>query len=43
MKAPKFWMIVPALLVRRGLARLSKLPQPATDDAAKGKAAEARG
>jgi hypothetical protein len=42
MKAPKFWMVVPALLVAGavGLA-YAKLPQPAMDDAAKAKAAEA--
>ena len=42
MKAPKFWMVVPALLVAGvvGLAS-AKLPQPAMDDAAKAKAAEA--
>jgi len=42
MKAPKFWMVVPALLVAGavGLA-YAKLPQPPMDDAAKAKAAEA--
>jgi len=42
MKAPKFWMAVPALLVAGavGLA-YAKLPQPPMDDAAKAKAAEA--
>jgi len=42
MKAPKFWMVVPALLVAGavGLA-YAKLPQPAMNDAAKAKAAEA--
>ena len=42
MKAPKFWMVVPALLVSAavGLA-YAKLPQPPMDDAAKAKAAEA--
>ena len=43
MKAPKFWMVVPALLVAGavGLA-YAKLPQPAMDDAAKAKAEEAK-
>ena len=43
MKAPKFWMLVPALLVAGvvGLA-YAKLPQPPMDDAAKAKAAEAK-
>ena len=43
MKAPKFWMVVPALLVAGavGLA-YAKLPQPPMDDAAKAKAAEAK-
>ena len=43
MKAPKFWMVVPALLVAAavGLA-YAKLPQPPMDDAAKAKAAEAK-
>jgi len=43
MKAPKFWMVVPALLVA-GAVGLSyaKLPQPPMDDAAKAKAAEAK-
>lgn len=43
MKAPKFWMLVPALLVA-GAVGLSyaKLPQPPMDDAAKAKAAEAK-
>jgi len=42
MKAPKFWMVVPALLVAGavGLA-YAKLPQPPMDDAAKAKAKEA--
>ena len=41
MNAPKFWMVVPALLVAGavGLA-YAKLPPP--DDAAKAKAAEAK-
>ena len=44
MKAPRFWMVVPALLVAGavGLA-YAKLPQPPMDDAAKAKAAEAKG
>jgi hypothetical protein len=43
MNAPKFWMVVPALLVAGavGLA-YAKLPQPPMDDAAKAKAAEAK-
>lgn len=43
MKAPKFWMVIPALLVAAvvGLA-YAKLPQPPMDDAAKAKAAEAK-
>lgn len=43
MKAPKFWMVVPALLVAGavGLA-YAKLPVPPMDDAAKAKAAEAK-
>ena len=43
MKAPKFWLVVPALLVAGavGLA-YAKLPQPPMDDAAKAKAAEAK-
>jgi hypothetical protein len=43
MKAPKFWMVVPALLVAGvvGLA-YAKLPQAPMDDAAKAKAAEAK-
>lgn len=43
MKAPKFWMVVPALLVAGvvGLA-YAKLPQPPMDDAAKAKAEEAK-
>lgn len=43
MKAPKFWMVVPALLVAGavGLA-YAKLPQPPMDDAAQAKAAEAK-
>jgi hypothetical protein len=43
MKAPKFWMVIPALLVAGavGLA-YAKLPQPPMDDAAKAKAVEAK-
>ena len=43
MKAPKFWMVVPALMVA-GVVGLSyaKLPQPPMDDAAKAKAVEAK-
>jgi hypothetical protein len=43
MKAPKFWTVVPALLVAGavGLA-YAKLPQAPMDDAAKAKAAEAK-
>jgi hypothetical protein len=43
MNAPKFWMVIPALLVA-GAVGLSyaKLPQPPMDDAAKAKAAEAK-
>ena len=43
MKAPRFWMVVPALLVAGavGLA-YAKMPQPPMDDAAKAKAAEAK-
>ena len=43
MKAPKFWMVIPALLVAGavGLA-YGKLPQPPMDDAAKAKAVEAK-
>lgn len=43
MKAPKFWMVVPALLVAGvvGLA-YGKLPTVPMDDAAKAKAAEAK-
>ena len=43
MKAPKFWMVVPALLVAGAVGLASaKLPQPPMDDAAKAKAAEAK-
>ena len=42
MKAPKFWMVVPALLVAGAVGLASaKLPQPPMDDAAKAKAGEA--
>jgi len=43
MKAPKFWMVIPALLVAGvvGLA-YAKLPVAPMDDAAKAKAAEAK-
>ena len=43
MNAPKFWRIVPTLLVAGvvGMA-YAKLPQPPMDDAAKAKAAEAK-
>lgn len=43
MNAPKFWMVIPALLVAGavGLA-YAKLPLPPLDDAAKAKAAEAK-
>jgi Tfp pilus assembly protein PilO len=43
MNAPKFWMVVPTLLVALvvGVA-YAKLPQPPMDDAAKAKAAEAK-
>ena len=43
MKAPRFWMVVPALLVAGavGLA-YAKLPQPPMNDAAKAKAEEAK-
>ncbi len=43
MRAPKFWMVVPALLVAGAVGLASaKLPQPPMDDAAKAKAAEAK-
>lgn len=42
MKAPRFWMVVPALLVGLAVGVASaKLPQPPMDDAAKAKAKEA--
>ena len=43
MKAPKFWMVVPALLIGGAVGLASaKLPTPPMDDAAKAKAAEAK-
>ena len=43
MKAPRFWMVVPALLVGLAVGVASaKLPQAPMDDAAKAKAAEAK-
>lgn len=43
MKAPKFWMVVPALLVAGAVGfAYGKLPQPPMDDAAKAKAAETK-
>ena len=43
MKAPKFWMVVPALLVAGAVGMAyAKLPTPPMDDAAKAKAAEAK-
>jgi hypothetical protein len=41
MKAPKFWMVVPALLVA-GAVGLAFAKLPPLDDAAKAKAAEAK-
>jgi membrane protein involved in colicin uptake len=42
MNAPKFWMVVPALLVAGAVSMVyAKLPQPPMDDAAKA-AAEAK-
>jgi hypothetical protein len=41
MKAPKFWMVVPALLVA-GAVGLAYAKLPPLDDAAKAKAAEAK-
>ncbi len=43
MKAPRFWMVVPALLVAGvvGMA-YAKLPQAPMDDAAKAKAVEGK-
>ena len=41
MKAPKFWMVVPALLVAGAVSMVNaKLPQAPMDDAAKAAAAE---
>jgi len=43
MNAPKFWMVVPALLVACAVGMAyAKLPQPPMDDAAKAKAADAK-
>jgi hypothetical protein len=43
MKAPKFWMVIPALLVAGAVGfAYAKLPQAPMDDAAKAKAAEAK-
>jgi Tfp pilus assembly protein PilO len=43
MKAPKFWMVVPTLLVAWVVGyAYAKLPQPPMDDAANAKAAEAK-
>ena len=43
MTAPKFWMVVPTLLVAWVVgAAYAKLPQPPMDDAAKAKAVEAK-
>ena len=43
MKAPKFWMVIPALLTGLAIGVASaKLPQLPMDDAAKAKAAEAK-
>jgi len=43
MNAPKFWMVVPALLVAGAVGMAyAKLPQPPMDDAAKAKAAETK-
>ena len=43
MNAPKFWMIIPALLVACAVGMAyAKLPQPPMDDAAKAKAADAK-
>ena len=44
MKAPKFWMVIPALLVAGAVTMVNaKLPAPPPmDDAAKAKAAEAK-
>jgi hypothetical protein len=43
MNAPKFWMVIPALLIACAVGVASaKLPQAPMDDAAKAKAAEAK-
>jgi hypothetical protein len=43
MNAPKFWMVVPALLVAGAVGvAYAKLPQPPMDGAAKAKAVEAK-
>jgi hypothetical protein len=43
MNAPKFWMVVPALLVAGAVGMAyAKLPQPPMDDAAKAKAVAAK-
>ena len=43
MKAPKFWMVIPALLVAGAVdLAYAKLPQAPMDDAAKAKAVEAK-
>jgi hypothetical protein len=43
MRAPKFWMVIPALLVAFAVGgAYAKLPQPPMDDAAKAKAAEGK-
>jgi len=43
MNAPRFWMVVPALLVAGAVGiAYAKLPQPPMDAAAKAKAVEAK-
>ena len=43
MKSPRFWMVVPALLLGGAVGLASaKLPQAPMDDAAKAKAADAK-
>jgi hypothetical protein len=43
MNAPKFWMVIPALLIGGAVGLASaKLPQAPMDDAAKAKAAAAK-
>ena len=43
MKSPRFWMVVPALLLGGAVGLASaKLPQAPMDDAAKAKAVEAK-